>query len=205
MFYKLMSLAVTLGIGVLFASMPTAVKAKEAKLECAANEITRSGRPWRAKIVARKAARDSWRQKVSNTKKLGNNYSAWHNAKKSDNPYSCHRKRFKGRKKWVCKATATPCRSLIVWHLPGRICSPYQYNGSGKAHKWAFIAKNNARRVWKKRVKVIVGSKFDTWTFSHSKDMSCSEKGGKTTCVAKAKPCRISLKPFKDDKGKIQR
>jgi hypothetical protein len=185
-----------------FAVLPANAQT-DPQIECAAAEVSRSGRPWRLKIAAKKGARDAWKQKVANDKKLGNNYSAWFNAKKGDDPYSCHRT--KDKKKWICKASATPCRSLMVWHSPGRVCSPYQYNGTGEPHKYEFIAKNNARRAWKARVKEIVGPKFDTWTFSHSKSNDCTEKDGKYTCTAKAKPCRISLKPFKDEKGKLEK
>ena len=203
MVYRLIGISTLLSAVLSFSAVPVQAQNVEPKLECAAKEISRTGRPGRTKLTAKVGARNAWREKVVNRKKLGRGYSAWHNAIKKDDPYNCFRKRFKKRKRWVCKATAKPCKSLIVWHSPGRVCSPYQYNGTGKAHKYEFIAKNKARKVWKKLVKQIVGRKFDTWTYSHSKDYKCTEKDGKYTCTAKAKPCKISLNPFKDEKTKI--
>jgi len=201
MLKQLFGLTAVMAMGLNFAFAPAALAYEKPQMHCKSEVVVRTGRSWKIKALARKAARDAWRQKVVNTKELGVKWSAWYNAEKADKPYTC----FEENNKWRCTARAKPCKSLVVWHAPGRVCSPYQYNGTSEPQKYKLWAQHKARKVWVERVKMLVGDKFDTWLLSHSKNNECVKKKDGWVCTAMAKPCRLSLSlNGKDDNALVK-
>ncbi|MEM9030731.1 MAG: hypothetical protein AAGC70_20400 [Pseudomonadota bacterium] len=153
---------------------------------CKSSKVTRTGGTAASELLARKRARDAWRQKVE--EEYGKEYSAWYLAKNHD--YSCFTQDGKNR----CTAKATPCESAVVIQGPRKICNFYKINATGEASSSEFWAKHRARKKWSMRANMIVGDDFDTWVFANNRTVDCRDKSnGDTVCTAKATPCRLSL------------
>lgn len=168
------------------AALATTSSANENERKCKSEQVVRTGGTSESELLARKRARDAWRQKVE--EQFGTKYSAWFLAKNHD--YSCFQQDGKTR----CTARAIPCESLIVVQGPRKICNFYNVTATGEPSSVEFWAKQKAKAVWSTRVNMIVGDDFDTFTFANNKTFDCSKNGGGDyVCRVEATPCRVSL------------
>ena len=160
---------------------------KEPSRECRKVAVERTGGSARTMVFAHKKARDAWRQKVK--RKYGREWTSWLFAKEPQ--YKCRKVR-KGRK--VCKAVATPCKSLVLVHGPHKVCSFYKIQGTGTKAKLKEWAKHKARKAWAKRVRRFYGDDFDTWLLSNNKETKCEDlKDGYHKCSVISQPCHFKL------------
>ena len=67
--------------------------------------MSAKGAPSLVQILARSKARSAWSEKVRNTKRLGDDYATWKNAKNSK--IDCD----KEDSRHVCRASARPCKA----------------------------------------------------------------------------------------------
>ena len=155
--------------------------------ECKTKTVTRTGGEGSILYLAKKRARDAWRQKVEEN--YGKEWSAWYVAKNLG--YDCHD--VSGGKK-ICKAKAKPCKLPIVIKGPGKVCAFYRIEGTGAPSKLQAWAKHNARKVWVEHAQEHYGKKFDTWMISADRKNECKKNGkGEYVCVAGSKPCQFKL------------
>ena len=78
--------------------------------------------------------------------------------------------------------TATPSHA--------KVCKNFYVAATGPWRPTLIGARRHARRVWSRRVKVRVSTKFDTWIFSRGKNYKCRARAGKHKCRVWSTPCR---------------
>ena len=153
---------------------------------CKAEAVVRTGGTAETELLARKRARDAWRQKVEES--LGDKYAAWYLAKSHD--YSCFTEGGKNR----CTASAVPCESAVVIQGPRKICNFYKIAATGEGSSNSFWAAHRARKKWSLRANMLVGDDFDTWVFANNREVECNKgSDGNHVCRAIATPCRVSV------------
>ncbi len=153
---------------------------------CLNEAVVRTGGTANTELLARKRARDAWRQKVEENN--GKEFSAWYLAKGHD--YSCFMQDGKHR----CKVSATPCESPIVIQGPGKICNFYRIDATGEPSSSSYWAAHRARKKWSMRANMLVGDDFDTWIFGNNRKVDCKTNAeGLNVCTARAIPCRIRV------------
>ena len=164
----------------------SATTASAADRECKAKQLVRTGGAAGTELLARKRARDAWRQKAE--EKHGKNWSAWYVA--NDHEYDC----FKQDGKTRCTARAVPCFSNVVIQGPRKICAFYKINGTGERASIKEWAKHKARAKWSERARMIIGDDFDTWLLGNNRKVECKDfDNGEHRCTAQATPCRFSV------------
>lgn len=177
--------AAAMALVALIATSPLAI-ADDNDRKCLSSQVVRTGGTSASELLARKRARDAWRQKVE--EQYGTKYAAWYLARNHD--YSCFEQDGKNR----CTAKATPCESLVVIQGPRKICNFYKVSATGEPSSIEFWAKHKAKTVWSTRVNMLVGDEFDTFTFSNNKTFDCSKNNDdEYVCKVEATPCRVSL------------
>lgn len=160
--------------------------ATAADRECKSQQLVRTGGTASSELLARKRARDAWRQKAEET--LGKNWSAWYVADKHE--YDCYNQDGKTR----CTARAVPCFSDVVIQGPRKICAFYKINGTGERASIEEWAKHKARAKWSERAGMIIGDDFDTWLLANNRTVECKDfDNGEHRCTAQATPCRFSV------------
>jgi hypothetical protein len=153
---------------------------------CKGEQSIRTGGVAKTEFLARKRARDAWRQKVEET--IGKEWSAWYLAK--DHSYRC----FYDIGNRRCTAKAVPCRSTVVIHGPRKICNFYQIDATGVSAQIEEWARHNARLAWAQRVRMLLGKDFDTWLLANNRRVECKNYNiGRRYCKATATPCRFVL------------
>ncbi|HJZ43045.1 MAG TPA: hypothetical protein VJ233_04945 [Hyphomicrobiaceae bacterium] len=94
---------VALALACSFALFPLAGTSAEA--QTCRDRVTAKGAPSLVRLLARGKARSAWSEKVRDTKRLGDDYASWKNAKNSR--INCD----KEGSRHVCRASARPCKA----------------------------------------------------------------------------------------------
>ena len=168
-------------------ALPVATSAIAAEERtCKSEAVVRTGGTANTELLARKRARDAWRQKVEET--IGDKYAAWYLAK--DHDYSCFKEGGADR----CKVSAVPCESAVVIQGPRKICHFYKIAATGDESTSECWAAHRARKTWSLRANLLGGVDFDTWIFANNRESECSKQAnGKYVCRVLATPCRVSV------------
>ncbi|MEM9030270.1 MAG: hypothetical protein AAGC70_18065 [Pseudomonadota bacterium] len=86
--------------------------------------------------------------------------------------------------------------AITATSAEARTCIGYRISARGIISQFRVRAAASARRVWSRRTKRIVGTKFDTWLFAQGRSITCFPVGDnekQMRCRALATPCRGPL------------
>lgn len=72
-----------------------------------------------------------------------------------------------------------------------KTCIRYRVSAAGRRSRIRTVALISARRNWSRRVRRIVGTKYDTWLFSRRKVTKCLRRNRTYRCRVTATPCRL--------------
>jgi hypothetical protein len=71
-------------------------------------------------------------------------------------------------------------------------CSERTVSARGESSRYEALAKAKARGNWRAQVRALpgLGPLYATWSIAEAARYECSERGGRFTCTAVARPCR---------------